>query len=110
MSALLLSTLFPYTTLFRSTVRWKSSLAEFGVMESFARCQLLTSTEWVLASAVKVLPRSSARSEEHTSELQSRVDVVWRFLLPQYTSAVVSGIEMAVSSAPVAAAGALSVG
>src|SRR6266536_5732290 len=52
------STLFPYTTLFRS--RWRSLLC---------RCR-------------SVHARShSARSEEHTSELQSRVDLVCRLLL-----------------------------
>src|SRR6266436_8014804 len=53
------STLFPYTTLFRSAGR---SPQEFG------RCP--------------VRPRrGSARSEEHTSELQSRLHLVCRLLL-----------------------------
>src|SRR6266496_1503455 len=55
------STLFPYTTLFRSHTR---------IMPS-ERCTPR------LASA----PPSRARSEEHTSELQSRRDLVCRLLL-----------------------------
>src|SRR6266849_9001869 len=59
------STLFPYTTLFRSigeprtlSAGWRRNLAE------------------VLANA-----SVSLRSEEHTPELQSRVDIVCRLLL-----------------------------
>src|ERR1044071_4829618 len=48
------STLFPYTTLFRSDIRVDS---------------ILTPTRWQLC------PRVGVRSEEHTSELQSRVDI-----------------------------------
>src|SRR5439155_11480330 len=55
------STLFPYTTLFRSP--WDSS-------HSFSRHSCCT------AAAT-----SSARSEEHTSELQSRGHLVCRLLL-----------------------------
>src|SRR2546421_8155278 len=66
------STLFPYTTLFRSTCSSGSSMIEGS-------------------SAQPKLPRGSAvlgtscstsrRSEEHTSELQSRSDLVCRLLL-----------------------------
>src|SRR5438105_8531285 len=58
------STLFPYTTLFRSRVRLRAG-----------NPQGLTALVW--------LPDSLAerRSEEHTSELQSRVDLVCRLLL-----------------------------
>src|SRR5436853_4213333 len=54
------STLFPYTTLFRSCSRWSPSFA----------------TRWVCPSRT---PRS--RSEEHTSELQSLRQLVCRLLL-----------------------------
>src|SRR6267378_2532023 len=54
------STLFPYTTLFRAS----------------ARCGDRRST----ASGLPPSP-SDARSEEHTSELQSRRDLVCRLLL-----------------------------
>src|SRR5438105_12846587 len=56
------STLFPYTTLFRSRrPRWK--------------------TEWFGEVCFSCLVLCNQRSEEHTSELQSRVDLVCRLLL-----------------------------
>src|SRR6202048_5499299 len=56
------STLFPYTTLFRSRIA--ASIWPTPVCSSRPR-------RW----------RSISRSEEHTSELQSRVDIVCRLLL-----------------------------
>src|SRR6202048_5480154 len=58
------STLFPYTTLFRSR-------------REHARDRLLGRRFRFLRAA------SEPRSEEHTSELQSRVDLVCRLLLEQ---------------------------
>src|SRR5260370_10616858 len=76
------STLFPYTTLFRSipnrrcrTNRKSTSVIRHEPKEpnpSFARTRHLTSQ----------LPfRSIERSEEHTSELQSHLNLVCRLLL-----------------------------
>src|SRR5437660_4424517 len=68
------STLFPYTTLFRSPlakfIRYQSDGASIGVVE----CRQITR---------KTLRRDvlSVRSEEHTSELQSRGHLVCRLLL-----------------------------
>src|SRR5437868_13300657 len=56
------STLFPYTTLFRSMLT-----PAFVPAKAAAMC-------------FRKLPRQS-RSEEHTSELQSRFDLVCRLLL-----------------------------
>src|SRR5580698_10798296 len=53
------STLFPYTTLFRS-------------------CQPRCSPRWPPAAPCR---RAPSRSEEHTSELQSHVNLVCRLLL-----------------------------
>src|SRR5216683_5680183 len=64
------STLFPYTTLFRSR-RWAAITPSIRTGSSGAR-------------AARPAPRSArapARSEEHTSELQSRSDLVCRLLL-----------------------------
>src|SRR5438874_6872710 len=61
------STLFPYTTLFRS--RHKDVVAPLGI-DAVARC---------VAHLEAVDP--DVRSEEHTSELQSRRDLVCRLLL-----------------------------
>src|SRR2546427_3520251 len=58
------STLFPYTTLFRST------------------CVLATSINVALnSSMVNGLVTTALRSEEHTSELQSQSNLVCRLLL-----------------------------
>src|SRR2546421_4899097 len=65
------STLFPYTTLFRS-------LAE-EIERLGATLSIGSSSDFTIvgASALSIF----ARSEEHTSELQSRSDLVCRLLL-----------------------------
>src|SRR5260370_10000422 len=64
------STLFPYTTLFRSQARYHlTSLKN--------RFVLLRVTEAVLMG----LSVAMLRSEEHTSELQSHLNLVCRLLL-----------------------------
>src|SRR5687768_18312618 len=60
------STLFPYTTLFRSPRHW-SSPRHTGPMG--------------LPSAKHAMMSVPPRSEEHTSELQSRLHLVCRLLL-----------------------------
>src|SRR5436190_16775400 len=67
------STLFPYTTLFRSTQQWLRSL----------RCSALPCI-WPTCVPHLSVQRPAARltrSEEHTSELQSHSDLVCRLLL-----------------------------
>src|SRR5690606_41889178 len=54
------STLFPYTTLFRSSLHYH---------------------RWWTSSATLAMTRRTGRSEEHTSELQSRENLVCRLLL-----------------------------
>src|SRR2546422_4624786 len=77
------STLFPYTTLFRSRPRRKAS--EAGV--NMAELNLRTRAERAIVSASPSnrrrhhAPASLSRSEEHTSELQSRLHLVCRLLL-----------------------------
>src|SRR5438105_11349248 len=77
------STLFPYTTLFRSGV-W--ALGDCNGKGAFTHTAY-NDFEIVAANlfendARKVSDRHTAyRSEEHTSELQSRVDLVCRLLL-----------------------------
>src|SRR5687768_17814282 len=84
------STLFPYTTLFRSRVIDVQRKLELG-----SRAVLLFSKfppAWVLGtvglSVAKILENMEighnilhGRSEEHTSELQSRLHLVCRLLL-----------------------------
>src|SRR2546421_9329101 len=72
------STLFPYTTLFRSTISAICSLRRLPLSLAILpkRCAS-PRRSWLPAA------RSSRtrRSEEHTSELQSRSDLVCRLLL-----------------------------
>src|SRR2546422_4146453 len=70
------STLFPYTTLFRSRVTHDS---ETGSKDSTAA---LIFASLVLCGVVAAIrSRQVPRSEEHTSELQSRLHLVCRLLL-----------------------------
>src|SRR3712207_8112635 len=80
------STLFPYTTLFRSDhlSRWGGAsdfdVHELGV-EAVAGGDPVRGAQ-DLGSCIGVrLPRFGTRSEEHTSELQSRQYLVCRLLL-----------------------------
>src|SRR5438105_9200705 len=65
------STLFPYTTLFRSPGR--SFSVGMAVSPASSQCSKTTGTTNTSTG--------ETRSEEHTSELQSRVDLVCRLLL-----------------------------
>src|SRR5699024_12399873 len=85
-----LSTLFPYTTLFRSGYSALVSKAMTKSDENLIRSipQALSVTERI-CSSVNVgstktginMDAVRLRSEEHTSELQSRFDLVCRLLL-----------------------------
>src|SRR5690606_39482566 len=71
------STLFPYTTLFRSST-WEGEIRICS--PSRTRGELSESSVRAYHSAGSA-PRSGTRSEEHTSELQSRENLVCRLLL-----------------------------
>src|SRR5690606_41582997 len=77
------STLFPYTTLFRSSVRCPASPP--SVHRAFGnRAQGRSPIRTRLAGSRSRTPpprRCGERSEEHTSELQSRENLVCRLLL-----------------------------
>src|SRR2546429_5925640 len=70
------STLFPYTTLFRSAERLSSSGNWFGHRDSRIGTSSLRP-----AATERLAEASGRRSEEHTSELQSRLHLVCRLLL-----------------------------
>src|SRR2546421_8131904 len=85
------STLFPYTTLFRSHVTKRCRAVAFCCTVE-RRTQTIPAGQQVAALSPGEHPRDRAqpldltallllRSEEHTSELQSRSDLVCRLLL-----------------------------
>src|SRR5436305_15218410 len=63
------STLFPYTTLFRSAARRHDAVLFFDEADAIASLRTAN------------IEGSGRRSEEHTSELQSRPHLVCRLLL-----------------------------
>src|SRR5438105_9968573 len=78
------STLFPYTTLFRSLTDpgdMEPSFAFIGSVTMNAVIRAMRSRFAGLSREQKSILRAIKRSEEHTSELQSRVDLVCRLLL-----------------------------
>src|SRR2546427_6278924 len=82
------STLFPYTTLFRSIRR---ALVRFGQAPLFGGFSTINRNEFYdeIVLAVRTLTTNQTgalivierRSEEHTSELQSQSNIVCRLLL-----------------------------
>src|SRR5687768_17630758 len=88
------STLFPYTTLFRSLIAATAALGVLAIVTLHAsHDRNRERTDGVLAAAAE-LPSADGlavvvaedeqvprRSEEHTSELQSRLHLVCRLLL-----------------------------
>src|SRR3712207_8882186 len=77
------STLFPYTTLFRSRIAPKPSGGDHGApaIEEHADQATLPLIKAVPYKVHTVLTDNGTRSEEHTSELQSRQYLVCRLLL-----------------------------
>src|SRR2546422_5574621 len=82
------STLFPYTTLFRSSP-WKG-VAVYRPLDEMAPSVVLHNMAMETLSPASVRPNTRnwgqrfhrhVRSEEHTSELQSRLHLVCRLLL-----------------------------
>src|SRR2546430_4276470 len=77
------STLFPYTTLFRSSRAaprrgtWSGTSRGAGPPPHFLR----TDRDWGRVGPWRPTRMTSPRSEEHTSELQSQSNLVCRLLL-----------------------------
>src|SRR3712207_8719768 len=88
------STLFPYTTLFRSQRRERRLLGQVphrglvgeGHAGSLARFRT------AVRNPVEILTRRGPRSEEHTSELQSRQYLVCRLLLEKKIQTAVTAL------------------
>src|SRR5260221_8014798 len=86
------STLFPYTTLFRSKEVPVSHMLDFG-----CRSRGIYARKWRAALAISV-PRG-LRSEEHTSELQSHSDIVCRLLLEKKNTREICCVNQPVEAA-----------
>src|SRR2546430_8775238 len=84
------STLFPYTTLFRSELECaKRAELRFGGPATSPYTDILLATP---DSRIEVSPE---RSEEHTSELQSQSNVVCRLLLVKKNGCIVNPVKLA---------------
>src|SRR5688572_32734213 len=83
------STLFPYTTLFRSQARLRTDAIDGALvgaaqvpLETARACSAVAALAAVAAERGNTNAASDAgRSEEHTSELQSQSNLVCRLLL-----------------------------
>src|SRR3712207_7874811 len=82
------STLFPYTTLFRSPTR--SSVATTPLRSSSAPTAPGASPTSRASTTCSPSTASTWRSEEHTSELQSRQYLVCRLLLEKKKKTIYS--------------------
>src|SRR3989442_10442005 len=87
------STLFPYTTLFRSRRRRSAGRRPGGRREARG------------AFIPQALSPDAARSEEHTSELQSRPHLVCRLLLEKKNTTSVRTLLVAETARPFAQTG-----
>src|SRR5256886_4627942 len=89
------STLFPYTTLFRSHLPWRER--HNGVPGAPPKPTSRRRLQPGPLSDTHFLPfrASGVRSEEHTSELQSQSNLVCRLLLEKKTKTLVSGSHTA---------------
>src|SRR3712207_8594740 len=86
------STLFPYTTLFRSAVGRRGPdeaplLQSLGI-KGHANPVVPDDLDQVRLAATKDVEIAAMRSEEHTSELQSRQYLVCRLLLEKKKNAL----------------------
>src|SRR2546422_5582866 len=82
------STLFPYTTLFRSNRSMRNCwLPAWSSQNAFSICNPRSSI-WPACC------RSAVRSEEHTSELQSRLHLVCRLLLEKKKNNIHHGQQL----------------
>src|SRR2546430_4046218 len=80
------STLFPYTTLFRSSLTYAFGQTSAQTVPAPSQKPAAQSTKPTSQTTKQPAPPSSlgqtnARSEEHTSELQSQSNLVCRLLL-----------------------------
>src|SRR2546429_6562118 len=75
------STLFPYTTLFRSRFRLTDTVGFIRKLPHHLVASFRATLEEARDADILLHVIDAARSEEHTSELQSRLHLVCRLLL-----------------------------
>src|SRR2546430_10874354 len=79
------STLFPYTTLFRSRLQGRMGLSHAGDVAAGRRHVPVSAVFFdcleIDGHDLRDVPLAERRSEEHTSELQSQSNLVCRLLL-----------------------------
>src|SRR5256885_12904389 len=90
------STLFPYTTLFRSTNCTASTTPALGTTENF----VWPTHDTVAPNGDVYVAYHSQRSEEHTSELQSPCNLVCRLLLEKKNTTTTLTIHATCSKYP----------
>src|SRR2546422_8232896 len=90
------STLFPYTTLFRSRARWSRPNRVCGALQQSpaADTRRDRTSRAAREAGILGLERLEGRSEEHTSELQSRLHLVCRLLLEKKKNLRIRGCNM----------------
>src|SRR3989454_4509796 len=79
------STLFPYTTLFRSSISFWTEVVTHPDYDAFWKKQA-----WISQLHASTVPN---RSEEHTSELQSPCNLVCRLLLEKKKKRITQTVE-----------------
>src|SRR3712207_8956090 len=93
------STLFPYTTLFRSSqvvvndAIWDFEAEPSSTIPALGSATVTIPYSWVEGEAYEIVLITSVgttRSEEHTSELQSRQYIVCRLLLEKKNTSIKS--------------------
>src|SRR3712207_6864468 len=84
------STLFPYTTLFRSHVAEDEARGEEAIkaLRDHVAKEIGAIAKPRQIMVVADLPKTRSRSEEHTSELQSRQYLVCRLLLEKKSTSL----------------------
>src|SRR3712207_7053184 len=88
------STLFPYTTLFRSDAVVVRKVVRRHLLRRSDRPVVRVVEKEAVLSATRAVP---PRSEEHTSELQSRQYLVCRLLLEKKKHHTITQISLATS-------------
>src|SRR5687768_18122567 len=90
------STLFPYTTLFRSfgVIGYVFKKLDYPLAPLVLALVLGDMAENALRQSLIMSQGSVARSEEHTSELQSRLHLVCRLLLEKKKLRIMDGLPI----------------